>query len=99
MAREPTTASVQRDLGLRAKELRALRGWTQEQMAERLGMLTPNYARIEQGRVNATIDTIVRVANALEVPVRELFKAPRARQVRPGRPRGPKRSAVHARSR
>jgi hypothetical protein len=36
-------------------------GLTQEQTAEQLGMLAANYARVEQGRANVTVDTLVRV--------------------------------------
>ena len=86
MARE--TKAVLRDLGLRVRELRRQRDLTQEALAEKLGMLSPNYARIEQGRSNVTIDTLVRVATALGVEVGALFKAPKAssRVVKPGRP-------------
>jgi len=85
MARE--TSAVQKDMGRRMRELRRERGLTQEAFAEKLGMLAPNYARIEQGRMNVTIDTIVRIANALGVAVAELFKRPTTRAARPGRPK------------
>jgi transcriptional regulator with XRE-family HTH domain len=81
------TKAVLRALGARIGELRASAGMTQEQAAERLGMLTPNYARIEQGRANATVDTLVRIAKVFDVAVLEFFRTPRnlARK-RPGRP-------------
>ncbi len=81
------TAAVLRDLGSRVRELRHRAELTQEAIAERLGMLAPNYARIEQGRANVTVDTLVRIADALEVPLVELFRAPKPHIVRPGRPR------------
>ena len=81
------TRAVLRDLGLRIRELRRRAGHTQETAAESLGMLTPNYARIEQGRVNVTVDTLVRIANTLSVPLADLFKAPKDRVVKAGRPR------------
>lgn len=81
------TRIVLRDLGLRIRELRRQRDDTQESAAERLGMLVPNYARIEQGRLNVTVDTLVRIANALDVPLAELFKAPQVRAVKRGRPK------------
>jgi transcriptional regulator with XRE-family HTH domain len=81
------TKTVLRALGARIGELRAAAGITQEQASERLGMLTPNYARIEQGRANATIDTLVRIAKAFDVDVLELFRAPKnPTRRRPGRP-------------
>lgn len=50
-------------------------------------MQAPNYARIEQGRPNMTVGTLVRLARFLGVPLVELFRTPRVRVVRPGRPR------------
>lgn len=61
---------------------------TQEQAAEALDMHTPNYARVEQGRQNVTIGTLVPIARLFGVGLEDLFKTPRDRTVRPGRPRG-----------
>lgn len=61
---------------------------TQQQVAEALEMEAPNYARIEQGRQNATVGTLVPIARLFGVGLDELFKTPRDRAVRPGRPRG-----------
>ena len=71
------------------RELRLHRDLTQEAFAERLGMLAPNYARIEQGRSNVTLDTLVRIANALDIAPIELFRTPKksSRVVKPGRPK------------
>ncbi len=80
------TKTVLRDLGLRIGELRAKQGLTQEGAAEKLGMLAPNYARLEQGRANCTVDTIVRIAKMLDLPVFELFKPPKKRIAKIGRP-------------
>lgn len=80
------TRTVLRELGLRIGEVRRSRGLTQEQAAEALGMLAPNYARIEQGRSNVTVDTLVRIANALDVPIGRLFTKPRTTRPAPGRP-------------
>jgi len=61
---------------------------TQEEAATRLRMLTSNYARIEQGHQNLTIETLVRMANLLDVAVGDLFVAPlSANPAKPGRPR------------
>jgi transcriptional regulator with XRE-family HTH domain len=84
------TKAVLRSLGLRVRELRRAQNMTQEEMAERVGMLTPNYARIEQGRANVTIDTLVRVATALTASLPDLFVAPVARRVPVGRPPKPR---------
>ena len=83
----PATKSVLKRVGLRIRELRLERGLTQEKAAERVRMLVSNYARIEQGRQNVTVDTLVRIARVLRVEVPELFVRPEARFARPGRPR------------
>jgi transcriptional regulator with XRE-family HTH domain len=84
---ERKTPAVLKALGLRIRELRMRCGFTQEGAAEKLGMLAPNYARIEQGRMNATVDTLVRISEGLKIPIYEMFKRPAARRARPGRPR------------
>jgi transcriptional regulator with XRE-family HTH domain len=60
---------------------------TQEQAAFELAMEVTNFAKIEQGRANVTMKTLVRIAQCLDVPLLELFRTPRTRAVRPGRPR------------
>jgi transcriptional regulator with XRE-family HTH domain len=77
---------VTKDVGRRIAELRADLGFTQEQLAERLGMDTNNLQRIELGRQNLTIRTLARLATHLDVRVRDLFDPPRSRVVRKGRP-------------
>lgn len=73
-------------MGLRIQELRQARRETQESFAGKLGMLPPNYARVEQGRANVTLDTLVRIATGLRVDLAELFVAPKVRRAKPGRP-------------
>jgi transcriptional regulator with XRE-family HTH domain len=75
------------DLGRRVREVRRERSWTQEDAAERLGVDVRELQRIEAGRVNMTLQSLVRMARSLGVPVRELFEAPASRGPRkPGRP-------------
>lgn len=75
-------------VGRRIAELRRELAWTQEQFAERLGVLTQYVQRVERGRENLTVQSLVKVANALGVTVAALFE-PAAYQGkrRPGRPR------------
>lgn len=82
----PRAKQAARSLGLRIQELRRGAGETQEGFAYRLGMLPPNYARIEQGRANVTIETLVRVAHGLKVDLVELFVTPATKRAKPGRP-------------
>ncbi len=81
-----TTEEVLKKMGLRIQELRRQRGHTQESLAAELNMLPPNYARIEQGRSNVTVDTLVRITNALDVGLAEVFVDPTVPAPKPGRP-------------
>lgn len=56
----------------RISDLRRLRGWTQEYLAEESGVAARTIQRLEAGN-DANLETLSMVANALEVPVRDLF--------------------------
>lgn len=78
---------IARDLGLHVLELRRARGWTQQQLADLMGMDPRDLRRIEGGD-NVTLFTLVRLASALEVTLPSLFEAPSSPLKRkPGRPK------------
>ena len=82
-----TPERVLDDLGRRVAELRRQAGFTQQQVADSLGMLVGDYQDIERGARNCTVRTLVHVARSLGVPTRALFDPPAAREPRqPGRP-------------
>lgn len=80
---------IKRAVGRRVAELRKSRELTQQSLAERIGDVTPQYVGlVEQGRQNLTIETLTKVANALDVEVRALFEPPQSMApARRGRPR------------
>ena len=53
-------------------QLRKARGWTQERLARRSGVAVRTIQRLEAGK-GAGLETISLIADALEVPVRDLF--------------------------
>jgi transcriptional regulator with XRE-family HTH domain len=55
------------------KELRRLKGWSQEELAERAAMQRSYIADVERGSRNPSIRTVVKIANAFNVAVRDLF--------------------------
>jgi transcriptional regulator with XRE-family HTH domain len=63
------TRTLSKALRARRRQLRL----TQEDVAERLGMITRQYQKIESGEVNVTLRTLVRLCDALSVELRELF--------------------------
>jgi len=66
------------NLAANIRELRNARGVTQEQMARISNIPRPTWANLESGSSNPTLSVLVKVANALQVPVEELIGAPRA---------------------
>jgi transcriptional regulator with XRE-family HTH domain len=68
---EPAEA-VQRRVGERVRELRADRGLTQLQLAERSGISRPSIANVEAGRQNVSLRQLCALATALGVEVADL---------------------------
>ena len=58
------------------KEKRSNRGFTQAQLAEKVGMSTHHIAMIEIARNNPTMDLVERIAGVLDIEIYELFIAP-----------------------
>lgn len=63
--------------GLRVRELRIGRGWSQEVFAHRAKLDRTYVSSIERGRRNPTLDIIQRIADTLEVPTADLLAVPR----------------------
>ena len=62
------------ELGRRVRALREARGWSQEQLGERIGLHRTYIGHIERGEVNPSLSNIVLVATGLEVDPAELVK-------------------------
>lgn len=61
-------------LGERIKALRIAEKYTQEQVAEQLGISRQKYARIEKGINNITLDSLTKIAKVLDVSVGDITK-------------------------
>lgn len=83
----PDPSVVLRDLGRRIAELRAARDMTQQGFADQAGFSVQYAQRLESGRENLTVHSLVRIASLLGVTVADLFAAPASRTSKPGRPR------------
>ena len=59
-------------LGGRIKALRTAKNYTQEQVAEQLGISRQKYARIENGSNSITLDILAKVAKMLGVTVADI---------------------------
>ncbi len=56
----------------RIKNLRELRNYTQDYMADKLNISQNTYSRLETGQVKLTIERVKEIAEILEVPFWEL---------------------------
>ena len=61
------TARYLAALGVRLRELRLQAGMSQQALADTIGMSKNNLARLEHGRVNITMATLLRLAKGLAV--------------------------------
>jgi transcriptional regulator with XRE-family HTH domain len=61
-------------VGRRIAALRLEAGLTQAQVAKGIDTAVNNYQRIEHGLQNATIRTLVKIANVIGVPTAALFE-------------------------
>ena len=55
------------DLGRRIRKQRIQRGWTQEALAERVNVSTSFVGHVERGTRKASLETLVALANVLDV--------------------------------
>lgn len=55
------------NLGLKIKKLRELRNYTQEYVADRIGLDQSAYSRLEKGDTKITFDRLTKIAEVLEV--------------------------------
>lgn len=61
-------------LGGRIKALRNAKNFTQEQVADQIGVSRQKYARIENGTNNITLDILSKIAKALDVSVGDITR-------------------------
>ena len=61
-------------IGARIREERRRARLTQEEVANRIGLDRPSMVEIEQGQRNMTINTFIRIADALNVPLADLVR-------------------------
>ena len=71
----PAYESEYRQLGLRIAYYRKLRGLTQEQLAEAIGMSTVFISHVEAPNIDRTVSlgTLFAIAEVLDVPIYKFF--------------------------
>jgi transcriptional regulator with XRE-family HTH domain len=68
-------ATVLARFGKTLRELRTERGLSQDELAARAGLDRNYIGMIERGERNPAIVNVVKIADALDVPPSELFRA------------------------
>lgn len=63
-------------LGLRISRLREDRGYSQREFAPMIGMDRVYLSKIESGKTNPSLVSIIRIAEGLQVGLPELFSDP-----------------------
>ncbi len=61
------------NLGLRIKELRVLKKMTQNDLATECNFENASMSRIEAGKTNMTLRSLLKICKALEINMMELF--------------------------
>ena len=63
----------QKKLGAKIRQLRHDNGLSQSQLAAKCNLEKTSISRIENGRVNVTLKTIVILSSSLDVSIKEIF--------------------------
>ncbi len=74
-------------IGANVARLRLRRGFTQEQLAERVGIGVRHLIRIQRGEESVSLETLVSLGEALGVRPERLMRRARPLPPRAGRPR------------
>ncbi|MCD7880007.1 MAG: helix-turn-helix domain-containing protein [Candidatus Gastranaerophilales bacterium] len=65
--------SLKEKLGARIQEIRKSKKLTQEKLAEKIGLDTPNLSNIERGKRFVSAETLEKIVKALDVTEKDLF--------------------------
>jgi transcriptional regulator with XRE-family HTH domain len=60
-------------IGQKIRQLRVLRGFTQEKLSHDIDMTSGNLGKIERAEIDPNTETLYKIARALKVEVAELF--------------------------
>lgn len=66
--------SVAKNIGQRIRNCRKSKGWSQEKLAELSGCHPTYIGQLERGEKNATIESLERITNALDISLSKLLE-------------------------
>ncbi len=61
------------ELSDKIKIIRSYKNWTQEDVAEKLGISTNSYAKIERGETDVNFSRLQQIANVMEIELPDLL--------------------------
>ncbi len=61
------------ELPQKLKLIRSFKSWTQEDIAEKLGISTHAYAKIERGETDVNLSRLQQIAEVMEIELSQLF--------------------------
>jgi transcriptional regulator with XRE-family HTH domain len=79
---DSTTAPLAAAIGIRVKRERQARQWTLDQLAEAAGVSRRAVVNVEQGAVNPSVGTLLRISDALGIGLPALVEPPGPRPVK-----------------
>jgi transcriptional regulator with XRE-family HTH domain len=65
---------IQEKIGNRIRELRMVKGLSQEKFALKIGMDRTYFSSVEAGKRNISIVNLEKIANGLDITLSELFR-------------------------
>jgi transcriptional regulator with XRE-family HTH domain len=84
---ELSLAEILAFLGANVHRLRTALTITQQDLEAQTGLSVQSIRKIERGKTNITLDTLRRLANALDVAPNVLLRRAKLPPAKPGRPR------------
>ena len=82
-------SQITQTIGIRLRQQRSRRGYSQERLAELAGLHPTYIGQIERGEKNLTVESLSKITQALGVPMSQLLEKLMARRGRTAMPCGP----------
>ena len=67
-------SDIAKSIGQRIRNYRTQLGWSQEKLAELSGCHLTYIGQLERGEKNATLESIEKIASAMNIPLSKLFE-------------------------
>lgn len=66
--------NIRKELGKKIREIRKIKGLTQEELGEKANLSYKFIGELERGKVNVSLDSLFRISQALEIYIGDLFR-------------------------